>query len=133
MEPIKLTTIGHYENQVLTIYNSIIDGEIAGVIANLDFSCDSNYVPFVIQVTISAGGNAKNWFTNSRGGDWGSLPFRVVNNSVERSHPMELGIPFLKNMSGVGEVQDVGRAIRKFCAEQTDPVRDCGRLWLNRY
>ncbi len=104
MEPIKLTTIGHYVNPVLTMYQSVLNGDMLSVLINIDYSLDPNFTPNQFEVEIGERHN-------------------------RRFVKLDTGLPFLKNMSEVGEVQDVGRAIREFCAEQTDPVRDCGRLW----
>jgi hypothetical protein len=59
MEPLKITSIGRYENEVLTMYRSIINADMVHVLAFLDQDIDANATPFILDVLIGEGRAAR--------------------------------------------------------------------------
>ena len=55
MEPLKITSIGQYENEVLTIYKSIINRDVCSVLLNFDQDIDADAIPFTLDVWIGEG------------------------------------------------------------------------------
>ena len=106
MEPIKITSIGQYENEVLTIYRSIINVDMARVLVSFDQDIDANAIPFILDVLIGEGHAA-------------------------RTVDYECKFPFLKKISEANEVQNVLQAIQKFSTSGEDEqLQKDGLLWL---
>ncbi len=108
MEPLKITSIGRYENEVLTIYRSIINVDMYNVLANFDQDIDVNAIPFVLNLFIGEGRAA-----------------RTID------YEYEFKFPFLKNISEIDEVQNVLKAIQKFSTSgENEQIKKDSLLWF---
>ncbi len=108
MEPLKIITIGQYENEMLTIYRSIINFDMYNVLANFDQDIDANAIPFVLNLLIGEGHTAR------------TLDYEY-----------EFKFPFLKNISEVDEVENVLQAIQNFSkSTKNEKIQKDGLLWF---
>ena len=106
MEPLKITSIGQYENEVLTIYKSIINRDVCSVLLNFDQDIDADAIPFTLDVWIGEGPAA-----------------RMINYQCK--------FPFIKKISEADEVQNVLQTIQKFSTiGELEQIQNDGLLWF---
>ena len=106
MEPLKITTIGQYENEELIIYRSIINREMSSILTNFDQEIDANAIPFTLDIMIGVGPAA-----------------RIV--------VFDCKFPFIKKISEADEVQNVLQTIQKLSTNgEIKQIQNDGLLWF---